>query len=280
MLGDDVTVSSVLGQAMAQKTDGVPLFVEEVVVIDAAGWSAQIAERFMIEPWRAVSMSLRETLTARLDRCGVAKRVAQIAAVIGRSARDDLLAEVVSDSPEELANSLAVLLDARILIREEAAGGRHAVFCHALICDAAYDSLLRAARQAVRLRVAHALAKVDPLGVSRQPELYALHLSEGGAGKDAAPHWLDAARRSLSCSALTEATRLLRRGIAGLEPYRTKQNVSQLLVEFYTLLGPATIALKGAASAKRRVFMGRLLRCPKKPRSIRRIFRFTGAGGA
>ena len=125
-----------------------------------------------------------------------------------------------------------------------------------MICEAAYDSLLRTDRQRTHLRVARALPLTDPQCISRQPESLALHLTEGGECKEAAPYWLDAARRSLARSALTEATRLLRRGIPGLVKVQNDEDVTDLLMEFYSLLGPALIALKGPASTEAQELYG------------------------
>lgn len=256
VLGDDGAILGVLGKAIALKTDGVPLFVEEIARSLRQDGQTQSAEQLMAEPLRNIPISLRESLMARLDRCGAAKHVAQIAAVVGRSVRHDLLCELVRGKVEDFTECLSVLIDAGILIREEMSGEATYRFGHALICDAAYDSLLRAPRKTIHLSVARGLAQVDPHVITRHPELYALHLSEGGEGKEAAPFWLDAARRNLAQSALPEATRLLHRGIAGLEPFRHERDVFQLLVDFYTLLGPAIIALNGAASSEAQKLYG------------------------
>jgi predicted ATPase len=254
VLGENIAVTSELGKAITQRTDGIPLFVEEVARYFLQTGHTESLERLPDEPLRAIPASLRETLMARLDRCGAAKEVAQTAAVIGRSVRHDLLSEVVASSPQELASLLIVLLEAGLLVCEDNTDSYR--FGHALIRDAAYGSLLRAERQATHMRVARAMAKVDPQTVTRQPELYALHLTEGGAGKEASPYWLDAARRSLGRSALTEATRLLQHGIAGLAAEPADADVPQMLVDFHALLGPATIALHGPASTEAQELYG------------------------
>jgi class 3 adenylate cyclase/predicted ATPase len=256
VMGDGAPVPTELGRTIAQKTDGVPLFVEEVARSLLHLRPSHDFGSLTDESLRAIPASLRETLMARLDRCGPSKQIAQIAAVIGRSVRHDVLAEVVDSTPDELAESLAVLLESGLLVREEAPNGQAYRFGHALICDAAYNSLLRTDRQQTHLSVARALALADPQCISRQPELLALHLTEGGECKESAPYWLDAARRSLARSALTEATRLLRRGMAGLVKMQQDPDALTLRVEFYTLLGPALIALHGPASTEAQELYG------------------------
>ena len=126
----------------------------------------------------------------------------------------------------------------------------HYTFNHALLRDAAYDSLLRAERRGLHLRVARALVAYDPQAVAQQPELLAMHLTEGNEPEEAAPHWLEAARRSLSRSALTEATRLLRHGLDALERLPASPSVLNHRLALSALLGPALIALKGPASSE------------------------------
>ena len=108
----------------------------------------------------------------------------------------------------------------------DGAGRGDYTFSHAMLRDAAYDSLLRDDRRDLHLRVARALEHLDPDAVQQQPELLALHLTEAGLAEEAAPHWLEAARRSLARKAQTEATRLLRRGLAGLGACRRSAPMS------------------------------------------------------
>ena len=257
-----------LGSMFAEKTDGVPLFVEEVARSLLHLSNQTDFESLFEAPLRAIPASLRETLMARLDRSGPAKQVAQIAAVVGRSIRHDVLAEVADIETADLERSLASLADSGLLVSETSAGGQTYTFGHALIRDTAYDSLLREDRQRLHLRVARALQKIDPQWIVRQPELLALHLTEGGEFREAAAHWLNAARRSLTRSALTEATRLLQRGVAALGKAPATPDIHELLVQFYTLLGPALIALKGPASTEAQELYGEAYSlCKKLPES-------------
>ena len=240
-----------LAQLIARKTDGVPLFIEEVgrSVLLAQAEAGSDSALFEISE-QAIPASLHESLMARLDRSGVAKDVAQIAAVVGRSVRRDLLAGVAAMAPEALNQPLAALVEAGVLYPDTVDGDEGYSFTHALLRDAAYDSLLRDDRQLLHLRVARALQRRDAVAAAQQPELLALHLTEAGQAEEAASLWLEAARRSLARSALTEATRMLRRGLSGLERLPASRSVFDLRLSLMVLLGPALIALRGPGASE------------------------------
>jgi class 3 adenylate cyclase/predicted ATPase len=238
-----------LGSLVARRTDGVPLFVEEVgrTLLQLQSLD-ELSDDNTGLPDQAVPASLRESLMARLDRSGVAKEIAQVSAVIGRSARRDVVAAVASLPELVLEQRLLALQDAGVLIGEFLEGAEYYTFSHALLRDAAYDSLVREDRRHLHLRVARALEVMDPRTVSQQPELLAMHLTEGNEPVEAAPYWLEAARRSLARNALTEATRLLKRGIDALEKLPIGDTVRRARVELSGLLGPALIGLRGPGS--------------------------------
>ncbi len=244
-------VPAPLAQLIARKTDGVPLFIEEVgrsVLLAQAEAGSDSALVEISE--QAIPASLHELLMARLDRSGIAKDVAQIAAVVGRSVRREMLAAVAAMPAEALNQPLAALVEAGVLYPDTIDGDEGYSFTHALLRDAAYDSLLRDDRQLLHLRVARAWQRRDPLVAAQQPELLALHLTEAGQVEEAAALWLEAARRSLARSALTEATRMLRRGLAGLERLPVSRSVLDLRVALMALLGPALIALRGPGASE------------------------------
>ena len=206
-----------LAGAIARRTDGVPLHIEAVArSLLQLPTLPELDEGQLEIADLAIPASLHESLMARLDRSGRAKEIAQVAAVAGRSVRRDVLTEAARLPDAEIEHALATLVEADLLF-PEAAVARCYTFTHALLRDAAYDSLLRDDRQALHQRVARALQELDPHTVQQQPEVLAHHLTEAALAEEAAPHWLEAARRSLARSALTEATRLLRRGLEALE---------------------------------------------------------------
>jgi class 3 adenylate cyclase/predicted ATPase len=234
---------------LVRKSDGVPLFVVELLrgLITPAGGAVNVA--FPEDAEADIPASLHESLMARLDRAGLAREVAQVAAVIGRSVRPDLLAAVAERPAVELEQPLAALLAAGVMFRDSTGADAIYTFSHALLRDAAYDSLVRDQRQALHTRVAAMLRARDPDSIARQPEVLAHHLTEGGRAEEAAAHWCEAARRSLTRSALTEATRLLRRGLAALDKAPRSPALADARVRLMALLGPALIALKGPGSA-------------------------------
>jgi class 3 adenylate cyclase/predicted ATPase len=240
-----------LVEEVVRKSDGVPLFAVELLraVLNPDGSPTAALPPHVLpdEPSTAIPALLRESLMARLDRAGIAKEVAQFAAVLGRSLRSDLLADVSGRPQEELEEALAALVRAGVLRLDPGGQQRTYTFTHALLRDVTYDSVLRDQRRRMHLRVAEALPRRDPDLVAQRPELLALHLSEGGRPELAVPHWTEAARRFLKRSALTEATRLLRRGIASLG-----EGWIELRLQLTALLGPALIGLSGPGSAEAR----------------------------
>jgi class 3 adenylate cyclase len=240
-----------LVEEVVRKSDGVPLFAVELLraVLNPDGSPVAALPPHVLpdEPSTAIPALLRDSLMARLDRAGLAKEVAQIAAVLGRSVRADLLAEVSGRPLVELEQALAALVTAGVLRLDRGGPQETYTFTHALLRDVAYDSVLRDHRRDMHLRVAEALPLRDPDLAAQRPELLALHLSEAGHPDLAVPHWTEAAHRSLKRSALTEATRLLRRGIAGLG-----EGWTELRLQLTALLGPALIGLAGPGSTEAR----------------------------
>ncbi len=249
LLGERPLTDSLVDQVLA-KTDGVPLFVEEVGRLLLEGLTTQADDRPPDDPAHAIPESLQELLTARLDRAGPAKQVAQIAAVIGRSVRHDILAQVCAMERKKLDAALSVLVEAGILERHTRSGEDIFSFSHALVQKCAYASLLRGRRRELHARIARVLEGAGDGTAARNPEVLAFHLTEGGFAEDAAPYWIEAARRSLSRSALTEATRLLRRGLDALEKLPETAQLLNLRLQVSALLGPALIGLKGPIAAE------------------------------
>jgi predicted ATPase len=229
---------------VVSRTDGVPLFVEEVARV-LLQHPSKTDDAGFYEPEQAVPASLDETLAARLDRAGPAKELAQAAAVVGRSADRSILAAVYGLGESKLDEALTALVKGGILERSYGTPTETFCFHHALLRDAAYASLLRERRRELHLRVARALAAVGDDDVELHPEVLAHHLTEGGHAEEAALHWLEAARRSLARSALTEATRMLRRSLDALEKLVETEHTLRLRIQLSALLGPALIGLKG-----------------------------------
>ena len=203
-------------QDIIERTDGIPLFVEEMTkaVLEAENEGAtERAVAAIPSPSVAVPASLHASLMARLDRLGSAKEVAQIGAVIGREFPHALIAAVARKGEPELRSALDRLIDAGLLFRQGVAPHATYLFKHALVQDAAYGTLLREPRRALHARIAETLESQFAEIAESQPELLARHCTEAGLIEKAAGLWGKAGQRSLERSALVEAGAQLTRAL-------------------------------------------------------------------
>ena len=203
-------------QDIVERTDGIPLFVEEmtkaVLEAESEGDARQTAAA-VPSPALAVPASLHASLMARLDRLGPAKEVAQIGAAIGREFSHALLAAVAGKPEAELASALDRLIAAGLLFRQGVPPHATYLFKHALVQDAAYGTLLREPRRALHARIAETLESQFAEIAESQPELLARHCTEAGLIEKAAGLWGKAGQRSLERSALLEAAEQLTRAL-------------------------------------------------------------------
>ena len=191
-----------------ERTDGIPLFVEEMTRAVLEAKDEEVAERTVAavpSPSISVPPSLHASLMARLDRLGAAKEVAQIGAAIGREFSHALLAAVVRKPEQELGSALDRIVRAGLLFRQGVPPHASYLFKHALIQDAAYGTLLREPRRALRARIVETLEREFPDIAESQPDLLARHCTEAGLVEKAASLWGRAGQRSLERSALVEA---------------------------------------------------------------------------
>jgi len=203
-------------QDIVERTDGIPLFVEEMTkaVMETAseGDAQQIAAAVPLSAL-AVPPSLHASLIARLDRLGPAKEVAQIGAAIGREFTHVLLAALVRKPEAELQSAVDRLIAAGLLFRQGMPPHATYLFKHALVQDAAYGTLLRDSRRALHARIAETLESQFTETAENQPELLARHCTEAGLIEKAAGLWGKAGQRSLARSALVEAAEQLTRAL-------------------------------------------------------------------
>ena len=179
-------------QDIIERTDGIPLFVEEMTkaVLEAEGEGAAAQAVSMVpSPVLAVPASLHASLMARLDRLGPAKEVAQIGAAIGREFSHALLAAVARKSEAELESALDRLIEAGLLSGQGVPPNATYLFKHALVQDAAYGTLLREPRRALHARIAETLESQFADIAENQPELLARHCTEAGLIEKAAALW-------------------------------------------------------------------------------------------
>jgi predicted ATPase len=195
-------------QDIIERTDGIPLFVEEMTkaVLEAEGEGAAAQAISMVpSPVLAVPASLHASLMARLDRLGSAKEVAQIGAAIGREFSHELLAAVVRKPESELRLALDRLIEAGLLYRQGVPPHVTYLFKHALVQDAAYGTLLREPRRALHASIAEALESQFAEITGARPELLARQYTDAGLIEKAAGLWGKAGQRSLVRFALIEA---------------------------------------------------------------------------
>ena len=202
---------------IVERTDGIPLFIEETTKAVLEAESEGAARRTVAAvPSSALSVpaSLYASLMARLDRLGPAREAAQIGSAIGREFSHALLAAVALKPEAELESTLDRLVAAGLLFRQGVPPHASYLFKHALVQDAAYGTLLREPRRALHARIAEALESQFAEIAERQPELLARHCTEAGLIEKAAGLWGKAGQRSLERSALAEAADQLTRALA------------------------------------------------------------------
>ena len=192
-------------EGVTERTGGVPLFVEEVTRL--------LLERGEQGGIQAIPPTLQQSLTARLDRLGPARDVAQIGAVIGRGFSYSLLRVVAGIGDEQLQTALERLAEADILLVQGLPPDSDYRFKHALIADAAYENLLKSRRQVLHRRVAEVLRDRFADTATVEPELLAHHFTQAGLTEAAIEWWGTAGQRSLARSALVEAAEQLKRAL-------------------------------------------------------------------
>ena len=204
--------------AIVERADGVPLFVEELTkaVVESGDLGNRSGAVLAASPLPnlAIPASLHASLIARFDRLGaIAKEIAQIGAVIGREFSHELIQSVVQRPEPDLKTALDRLTDAGLLFRRAVPLHSSYQFKHALVQDAAYATLLRARRRQLHEAIAAALEREFPETLATQPELLAHHCTEAGRTEPAVQYWRRAGERALARSANLEAIAHFGRGI-------------------------------------------------------------------
>jgi class 3 adenylate cyclase/predicted ATPase len=253
-IAGNAAMSSEVAAEIAERADGVPLFVEELTraVLEAGGRGEGVEKTIAgaVSPSAAVPAALHAPLMARLDHLGqTPKEIAQIAAAIGREFSYELLAPVAECGELELQGALGRLGEAGLVFSRGKPPEATYLFKHALVRDAAYGSLLRRRREALHARIATVLEADFAGAVAAGPELLARHLTEAGLLERAVPCWRRAGERATERSADLEAIAHLKRGLEVLE--RLSESVArdeQELLLQAALIAPFT-ANEGYASA-------------------------------
>jgi len=248
VLGDKPLPASIR-QDIIERTDGIPLFVEEMTkaVVEAAA-SPSAAEHAVAAvpfPASAVPASLHASLMARLDRLGPAREVAEMGAAIGREFSHALLAAVARQPEAGLGAALDRLIAAGLMIRQGLPPHATYRFKHALMQDAAYGTLLRGRREALHARIAEVYERQFHEVVEARPELLAHHLERAGFAERAIGFWLKAARTAIGNGAVAEAVAQLRRGLALVGDLTDESVWEPHEIELQIALGNALMALRG-----------------------------------
>jgi predicted ATPase len=238
-------------QDIIERTDGIPLFVEEMTKAVLEAGSEGAAQRTVASipsPTLGVPASLQASLMARLDRLGSAKEVAQIGAVVGREFSHALLAAVVRKPELELVSALDRLIDAGLVFRQGVPPHASYLFKHALVQDAAYGTLLREPRGALHARIAETLERQFTEIAENQPELLARHCTEAGLIEKAASLWGKAGQRSLEHSALVEAAEQITRALDQIATLPSTPALRREQIKLQVALANVLMHTKGYAA--------------------------------
>ena len=258
LTGGRALPAEVMKQIIA-KTDGNALFVEELTkAVLESGLLVSAAEGYRLRgplPPLAIPATLQDSLMARLDRLAPVKEVAQIGATIGREFSYSLLRALVGYDESALQHALTQLEDAELVFRRGEPPEAVYSFKHALVQDAAYESLLRSRRQQLHAQIGAALEENFPQILAGQPEIMAHHFTEAGLAALAIAYWLKAGNLALSRSANAEAVKHLTQGIKLTLALPPSPQRARTELDFYLALGPALAATDGdAAPETLRVF--------------------------
>jgi class 3 adenylate cyclase/predicted ATPase len=256
-LAGNAALGGEIVEEIVERTDGVPLFVEELTraVLERADQDNRVAAVLAASPLPnlAIPATLHASLIARLDRLGaVAKEVAQIGAVIGREFPYELIQPVAQRPEPDLGAALDRLTEAGLLFCRGTPPYASYLFKHALVQDAAYATLLRARRQQLHGAIGAALEREFPEIAAAQPELLAHHYTEAALAQQAIDNWLRAGERANEGSANPEAIAHLTRGLKLLDdlPENLQRDERELAFQV-ALLTPLFAARFGSAEGER-----------------------------
>jgi TOMM system kinase/cyclase fusion protein len=241
-------------EQVVAKTDGVPLFVEELTkMVLESGLLQERAERYELTgplPPLAIPATLHDSLMARLDRLATVKALAQLGATLGREFAYALLQAISPWDEGTLRRGLQQLVDAEFLYQQGLPPQATYLFKHALIQEAAYQSLLRSTRQQYHQRIVQVLEARFPEICETQPELLAHHSTEAGLHEQAIGYWQKAGHRAIERSANLEAIGHLTAGLEVLKTLPDTPERTQQELMLHTALGVPLRATKGLGAAE------------------------------
>ena len=241
-------------QQIVAKTDGVPLFVEELTkMVVESGLLTETNGHYELSgplPPLAIPSTLQDSLMARLDRLATTKEIAQMGATLGREFSYDLLRAVSPVDESMLQQGLSQLVDAELLYQRGTPPQSTYLFKHALIQDTAYQSLLKSRRQQLHQQIAQVLEEQFSETKDTQPELLAHHYTEAGLIAQAIPYWQQAGERAVQRSANAEAISHLTTALELLKTLPDTPEHAQQELTLQTTLGPAWMASRAMGLQK------------------------------
>lgn len=251
-LAQDNTLPEEVVEHIVTKTDGVPLYVEELtkMLLDSSLLREEEDGYVLTGPLASLAIpeTLQDSLMARLDQMHTAKEIAQLGSVLGREFTYDMIQVISHQDEEALQAGLAQLAAAELLYQRGRPPRARYLFKHALIQDAAYESLLRSTRQRYHQQIAEHLVARLPELVDVQPERVAHHYTEANCPQQAIQYWCQAGQQASDRSANTEAISQLSQGLELLALLEETPERNEQELNFLTVLGPVWMAMKGQAA--------------------------------
>jgi predicted ATPase/class 3 adenylate cyclase len=273
------------------KTDGVPLYVEELTktLLESALLQEDTARYTLTGPLTSVAIpaTLQETLMARLDRLPTVREVAQLGAVLGREFAYEMLQALAAIEEPTLQDGLTQLVRTELLYQRGRPPRARYIFKHALVHEAAYQSLLRRTRQHYHQQVAHLMEARYADLVETEPELVAHHYTEAGCPAQAIPYWQRAGQQALQRSANLEAVQHLTTALELLATLPETPARAQQELDLQLALGPALMVTRGYAApemeqtyARARALCQQVGDTPQRFPTLQGLWRFYHARGA
>jgi predicted ATPase/class 3 adenylate cyclase len=251
-LGGGKALPTEVVQHIVARTDGVPLYVEELTkMLLESDLLREEADHYALAgalSGLAIPATLQDSLMARLDRLPMVREVAQLGAVLGREFAYEMLRGLAAVEETTLRDRLGQLVGAELLYQRGRPPRAKYIFKHALIQDAAYASLLKRTRQQYHKQIAQMLEEEFPDTVKAEPELVAHHYTEAGLNEQAVGYWHQAGKRATQRSANVEAINHLTKGLEVLMTLPDTFKRSRQELDLQITLGPVLMAVKGFAS--------------------------------
>lgn len=267
-------------QQIKDKTDGIPLFVEELSrMIIESGILEEKEDQYILQtqyqsgiPDLAIPATLQDSLLARLDKLDAVRELIQIGAILGREFSFELMQAVSRKDAAELEAGLDQIVAAEFLYQKGAVPKAQYQFKHALIQDAAYSTLLRSNRQQWHHQIAVVLEEQFPHLSSAQPELLAYHLTEAGNTEKAIVKWKDAGILNIEGHAMLEATKHFRKSLELLESLEASSSLKEVELDLLLYLGGAIIHHKGYTNPELELIFSRTYKLCKETNQPKLLF--------